>query len=150
MPELSEEMRTFTDQRDLRETIMELRQLRDELSQYGDTLKRCTNFGESEERDEMQKKLDMIAEDDWKVKTKLVELNREYHSAFNPVWGQMFVAGYQDSRFGYFVKNYACLYTSKACNLGLPLPSRVFRTSGELLPHDNTLSDQSTDFIDEE
>jgi len=150
MPELPDEMRTFSMQRDLREAIMELRKLRDELSQYGDGLKRYINTGEFEQKGEMQKKLDLIAEDDWKIKTKLAELNREYHSSFNPHWGQMFVAGYQDSRFGYFVKNYACLYTSKATNLGLPLPSRVFRTSGELLPHDAMLYSRTTNFLDDE
>jgi len=61
-----------------------------------------------------------------------------------------FVAGYQDSRFGYFVKNYACLYTSKATNLGLASAARAFRTSGELLPHDNMLSRPSTEFVDAE
>jgi hypothetical protein len=60
----------------------------------------------------------------------------------------MFVAGYQDSRFGYFVKNYACLYTSKATNLGLASASRAFRTSGELLPHDNLLIEKNSVFVD--
>jgi hypothetical protein len=58
-----------------------------------------------------------------------------------------FVAGYQDSRFGYFVKNYACLYTSKATNLGLASTSRAFRTSGELLPHDNLMTDVFSEFV---
>merc|ERR1719384_251490 len=93
--------------------------------------------------------LEEIEADDIKVKEKLTVAHRDYHSAFHPRWGQMFVAGYQDSRFGYFVKNYACLYTGKATNLGLASTSRAFRTSGELLPHDNLLSDKSTEFIDE-
>ena len=61
-----------------------------------------------------------------------------------------FVAGYQDSRFGYFVKNYACLYTSKATNLGRASTARAYRTSGELLPHDNMLSQAFSEFVDEE
>jgi hypothetical protein len=60
------------------------------------------------------------------------------------------VAGYQDSRFGYFVKNYACVYTSKATNLGRASTSRAYRTSGELLPHDNMLSQAFSEFVDEE
>lgn len=60
------------------------------------------------------------------------------------------MAGYQDSRFGYFVKNYACLYTSKATNLGLASAARAFRTSGELLPHDNILSRKSSVFMDDD
>jgi hypothetical protein len=46
-------------------------------------------------------------------------------------------------------KNYACLYTSKATNLGLTALSKSFRTSGELLPHDNEMTDSFVDFIDE-
>ena len=59
-------------------------------------------------------------------------------------------AGYQDSRFGYFVKNYACLYTSKATNLGLASTHRAFRTAGELLPHDNMMSDKFSQFVDDD
>lgn len=46
-------------------------------------------------------------------------------------------------------KNYACLYTSKATNLGLTSLSKSFRTSGELLPHDNEMTDKFVSFVDE-
>lgn len=160
MPELPEEMRIFQGQLELRNSIMELRKLRDELGSYADALQReivdASPSGLEEdglsfsERRQLERKLEQIEEDDQKVKEKLTEAHRQYHSAFHPVWGQMFVAGYQDSRFGYFVKNYACLYTSKATNLGLASPSRAFRTSGELLPHDNMLKDDDTQFVDED
>ena len=47
-----------------------------------------------------------------------------------------------------FQKNYACLYTSKATNLGLTSLSKAYRTSGELLPHDNDMTDKFVNFID--
>ena len=150
MPELTEEMRMFHKQLELRKSIMELRKLRDELGGYGDALRREMNAGSFSESRHIEKKLEQIEEDDLKVKDKLTEANREYHSAFHPRWGQMFVAGYQDSRFAYFVQNYACLYTSKATNLGLASTSRAFRTSGELLPHDNLMTDKSSTFVDDE
>ena len=84
-----------------------------------------------------------LQEDDEKIKAKLTVMAKEYHSQFHPVWGVMFQAGYQDSRFAYFVKNYACLYTSKATNLGLTSTQRVFRTSGEMLPHDKSILDSA-------
>eukprot|EP00577_Skeletonema_sp_RCC1716_P009460 CAMPEP_0113396912 /NCGR_PEP_ID=MMETSP0013_2-20120614/14072_1 /TAXON_ID=2843 ORGANISM="Skeletonema costatum, Strain 1716" /NCGR_SAMPLE_ID=MMETSP0013_2 /ASSEMBLY_ACC=CAM_ASM_000158 /LENGTH=650 /DNA_ID=CAMNT_0000281405 /DNA_START=112 /DNA_END=2064 /DNA_ORIENTATION=- /assembly_acc=CAM_ASM_000158 len=150
MPELPEEMRIFNSQVDLRKSIMQLRSLRDELGAYADTMRlEMTKASFSESR-AMEKKIEQIEEDDGKIKEKLSEAHRQYHSAFHPRWGQMFVAGYQDSRFGYFVKNYACLYTSKATNLGLASAARAFRTSGELLPHDNMLSRPSTEFVDAE
>lgn len=150
MPELSEEMRIFQKQLDLRKSIMGLRRLRDELGSYADELRREMESACASESRELEKRLEQIQVDDGKVKDKLTEAHREYHSAFHPRWGQMFVAGYQDSRFGYFVKNYACLYTSKATNLGLASTSRAFRTSGELLPHDNLLSGKFSEFVDGE
>eukprot|EP00579_Thalassiosira_antarctica_P001816 CAMPEP_0201867902 /NCGR_PEP_ID=MMETSP0902-20130614/1988_1 /ASSEMBLY_ACC=CAM_ASM_000551 /TAXON_ID=420261 /ORGANISM="Thalassiosira antarctica, Strain CCMP982" /LENGTH=648 /DNA_ID=CAMNT_0048393167 /DNA_START=98 /DNA_END=2044 /DNA_ORIENTATION=- len=150
MPELSEEMRVFQTQMGSRKSITELRKLRDELNSYADSLRREMATASFSESRHMEKKLEQIEEDDGKVKDKLTEAHREYHSSFHPRWGQMFVAGYQDSRFGYFVKNYACLYTSKATNLGLASTSRAFRTSGELLPHDNLLSDKLSIFVDGE
>jgi len=150
MPELPEEMRIFRRQLELRKSIVELRKLREELGSYADSLRRDSKGSAFGEGRNAEKKLEAIEEDDGLVKDKLTQAHREYHSAFHPRWGQMFMAGYQDSRFGYFVKNYACLYTSKATNLGLASTSRAFRTSGELLPHDNLLSDQFSEFVDEE
>ncbi|KAL7547161.1 hypothetical protein ACHAWF_010476 [Thalassiosira exigua] len=150
MPELPEEMRIFEKQMGLRSSIMELRKLRDELGSYADSLRRKMKDASFSEGRHLEKQLEQIDEDDGKVKDKLSEAHREYHMAFHPRWGQMFVAGYQDSRFGYFVKNYACLYTSKATNLGLASVARAFRTSGELLPHDNLMTDKFSEFVDED
>lgn len=150
MPELPEEMRIFESQMDLRNTIMELRKLRDELSLYADSLRREMEAVSFSENRHWEKKLEQIELDDMTVKDALTQAHREYHSSFHPRWGQMFVAGYQDSRFGYFVKNYACLYTSKATNLGLASTSRAFRTSGELLPHDNMMTEKYSEFVDKE
>jgi 5'-nucleotidase len=152
MPELPEEMRIFQHfqkQLDLRRSIVELRTLRDELTAHADALRRRQATAGPADAAAADAKPAQIEEDDGAVKDALTRAHREYHSAFHPRWGQMFMAGYQDSRFAYFVKNYACLYTSKATNLGLASTSRAFRTSGELLPHDNLLSDErATRFVD--
>ena len=95
MPELPEEMRIFQKQLDLRNSIMELRKLRDELNSYADALRREMELTSFSENRHLEKKLEQIEEDDLKVKDKLTEAHREYHSAFHPRWGQMFVAGYQ-------------------------------------------------------
>lgn len=146
MPELPEEMRTFRSQVTTRTRISELRKLRDELGQYGDDLRRRELVEGSSE--ELEAELRAVDEDDAIVKATLTESHMDYHSSFHPRWGQMFSAGYQDSRFAYFVKNYACLYTAKASNLGLASTSRVFRTSGEMLPHDNMISNPLVEFAD--
>lgn len=63
----------------------------------------------------------------------------DYHYKFHPVWGKLFEAGFQESRFAKQVKTYACIYTSKASNLGLVSPERWFRTVRDFLPHDYLL-----------
>jgi hypothetical protein len=106
MPELPEEMRIFQKQLSLRTSIMELRKLREEFSQYNDVLTRKFENSGEEMSEEWQKQFLQIEEDDMLIKEKLADANLEYHSSFHPRWGQMFVAGYQDSRFGYFVVRY--------------------------------------------
>jgi len=149
MPELPEEMRIFEKQLGLRKAIMELRNLRQEFSQYSDMLTRKFESSGEEMNEDWERQFLQIEDDDAIIKEKLADANLEYHSAFHPRWGQMFVAGYQDSRFGYFVKNYACLYTSKATNLGQTAMTKSYRTSGELLPHDNDMKDEFVVFVDE-
>ncbi len=43
--------------------------------------------------------------------------NMQFHNLFHPVWGQLFKAGHQDSRFAQQVSSYACIYTSRPSNL---------------------------------
>lgn len=147
VPEIAEEMKVFAEQLPLRKKITDLRKLRDELSLYGDAVLR--NAADPDSPD-VRSVLERVEEDDTAVKGVLSDLAERYHAAFHPVWGQMFHAGYQDSRFAYFVQNYACLYTSKATNLGYATTSRSFRTRGELLPHDHLLTDSHSKFMEDE
>lgn len=148
VPELEEEMRVFNENLELHKQITSLRRLRDELATYGDKVRREEDLEDAE----VQKKLAEIELDDNVIKQKLTSMAAVYHSTFHPVWGQIFHAGYQDSRFAFFVQNYACLYTSRATNLGLASTTRSFRTTIEMLPHDKMLSSLSCEFqsIDDE
>jgi len=137
MPELEEEMRVFNDNVPLLSRISALRKLRDELGELADTIQQ-----DPEEDELVKQQLSEIEEDDVVIKQKLTHLAEYWHSAFHPIWGAMFNAGYQDSRFAFYVENYACVYTSKATNLGLSSTSRSFRTHGEMLPHDKLIYDQ--------
>lgn len=103
MPELPEEMRIFHKQLGLRNSIMDLRKLREEFSQYKDLLTQEFENSGDELNEQWQSRFLQIEDDDMLIKEKLADANLEYHSGFHPRWGQMFVAGYQDSRFGYFV-----------------------------------------------
>ena len=144
VPELEEEMRVFDENLPLLQQITELRKLRDELSKEGDALRR--EYGDDDE--ETMKILKEMEEDDRAIKAKLSEMAERWHAAFHDIWGALFLAGYQDSRFGFFVQNYACLYTARATNLGLCNPSRSYRTSSEMLPHDKLLGDSTSELVE--
>ena len=152
VPELEDEMRVFAEQLPLNRKITELRQLRDELGVYADALRQRqqqTNHMTASSMAQIEAELNEIEADEHLIKTKLQELAARWHAAFHPVWGAMFNAGYQDSRFAFYVSNYACLYTSRATNLGLASAERSFRTSMEALPHDKVLlDDRNTQFVE--
>ena len=142
MPELEEEMRVFNDNLPMLKTISRLRELRSEIGAFAEIIRHNDNDND----DAAKKQLGKIESMDAVIKEKLTDLAEQWHAAFHPVWGAIFNAGYQDSRFAFYVENYACLYTSKATNLGLFSTSRSFRTIGEMLPHDKLLADPSTEY----
>jgi 5'-nucleotidase len=144
MPELEEELRVFAENLPLRNKISKLRQLREELVMTADLISRTEDVNDPS----TQEVLAEIKEDDETLKKTLSSLAEQWHSAFHPIWGAMFNAGYQDSRFAFYVENYACLYTSRASNMGLSSPSRSYRTTMEMVPHDRLLANPYTRFDD--
>jgi hypothetical protein len=136
MPELEEEIRVFAESLPLRRKISSLRKLRDELDLKAEKIRRTENSDDPI----TQKVLAEIEEDDETIKSKLTTMANQWHASFHPIWGAMFNAGYQDSRFAFYVENYACLYTSRASNMGLISSKRSFRTNMEMVPHDNILA----------
>ena len=139
MPELEEEMLQFSKSKGIANNMLELRRLLEELTVYREDILRTKDGRDLV----VQETLSELAQDITLIKDKLKSLTETWHHSFHPVWGAMFNAGYQDSRFAFYVNNYACLYTSKATNLGLASTSRSFRTSLEILPHDRLLTDSA-------
>jgi 5'-nucleotidase len=137
MPELEDEIRAFAAAQPLRQRIVDLRRLRDELSAKAEEIRRT----EDTDDPTTKKLLDEMEEDDAMIKSALSPIVDRWHRSFHPIWGAMFCAGYQDSRFAFFVENYACLYTSRASNLGLVSIQKSFRTTSELVPSDRLLAD---------
>lgn len=136
MPELEEEIRVFDDMLPLRNQIENLRRMRDELGTKAEQIR----FRGDKNDPAVRKTLKELEEDDAIISTTLSSMLEQWHAAFHPIWGAMFNAGYQDSRFAFYVENYACLYTSRASNLGLTSRSRSFRTTMEAVPHDKILA----------
>lgn len=142
MPELEEEMRTFAEKLPILRKITGLRKLREEIDNFGEDVRRANEISDADSLTTLQK----LTTEDAMIKAKLSDLADQWHSSFHPVWGAMFNAGYQDSRFAFYVQNYACVYTSKATNLGLASNAKSFRTSLEMLPHDKLLDDATSEF----
>ena len=82
------------------------------------------------------------------AKEDVREACRHYHYAFHGHWGQIFKAGFMDSRFAKQIVDYACIYTTRASDLGSVSPTRDFRPFSDLMAHDlfarqNDLGDES-------
>lgn len=142
MPELEEEITVFSENLDLYNQIFMLRKLREELAEKAEEIRRLQDPNDPE----IVELLTELREDDATIKATLTPLASKWHSKFHGQWGAMFQSGYQDSRFAFYVDNYACLYTSRATNLGLESTNRSFRTSMEMLPHDRLVADSETQF----
>lgn len=140
MPELEDEMRVFAQQLPLRKKIEYLRRLREELSRRAEEIRRTRDRDDSSTEHILQE----MEEDDVAIKNTLSPLVEQWHRSFHPLWGAMFNAGYQDSRFAFFVQNYSCLYTSRASNLGLVSTKKSFRTVMESVPNDRLVFDPQT------
>lgn len=143
MPELEEEIKVFSDTLEIRQTIAGLRKLRGELIMKSEEVRRTSN-DQLDDDEATMKLLEELKDDDATIKSALAALMMNWHASFHPIWGAMFNAGYQDSRFAFYVENYACLYSSKASNLGLTSSVRPFRPSMEMVPHDRVLAQPDT------
>lgn len=96
------------------------------------------------ELDEFESKLSDVEQntiDD--RKTRLVELKSlirqeqtKISALFHPLFGSLFKAGQQSSRFARQMVVYACMYTSRASNLGNASPEKLYRPRRDMLPHD--------------
>ncbi|WP_224363072.1 HAD-IG family 5'-nucleotidase [Hyalangium versicolor] len=63
-------------------------------------------------------------------------LERDVEEGFNPYWGLLFKEGNENSRFGYQIEQYACLYTSRVSNFLHYSPMQYHRSPRDLMPHE--------------
>lgn len=66
-------------------------------------------------------------------------LEEEAELAARPYWGAIMKAGNELSRFGAQVRDFACLYTSRASNFALYPAGRRFVGPPEVLPHERAV-----------
>ena len=134
VPELTTEIMTHKRSRAQRTELLALRR---EQFLLESRLDKSEEFGgltsdDTEEIQALQARLEHLQEE---IEIKL----ENYNKAFHPRWGPLFKAGFQESRFALQVTDYACMYTSRASNLGLVSPQRPFRPVRDKMPHDHFL-----------
>eukprot|EP00596_Hydrurales_sp_CCMP1899_P005462 CAMPEP_0119034716 /NCGR_PEP_ID=MMETSP1177-20130426/1734_1 /TAXON_ID=2985 /ORGANISM="Ochromonas sp, Strain CCMP1899" /LENGTH=440 /DNA_ID=CAMNT_0006992373 /DNA_START=349 /DNA_END=1671 /DNA_ORIENTATION=+ len=138
IPELDRELEVYKKELTLGVEVMNMRRLQDDLDEYLDLLQKRIAMGdETEFVDQLSEARNKADE----LKITLKNLADLYDSKFNPTWGQLFKAGQSQSRFSKQVSDYACLYTSRASNLGTVSPNRSFRPVQDFVPHDQVLFD---------
>lgn len=60
----------------------------------------------------------------------------KYKTSFNPYWGEILRAGYDESRYAEQVEKYACIYMTKVSDLNAYSPKTYFRPYHRTMPHE--------------
>ena len=71
-----------------------------------------------------------------KIDKELERETEQYHTCFNPYWGEVMRAGAEESRFAGQVGKYACIYMAKVSDLADVSPRKYFRPRRRTLPHE--------------
>ncbi len=70
------------------------------------------------------------------ILVKLNKLEAAIDAAYNPMWGELFREGTENTRFADQIKDYACLYTSRVSNFLSYSPTKYFQSPKEMMPHE--------------
>jgi 5' nucleotidase family len=73
-----------------------------------------------------------------KLNTRISEHLKEYKVFFNPYWGEILRAGYDESRYAEQVEKYACIYMTKISDLYKYSPKTYFRPYHRTMPHEES------------
>lgn len=130
VPELPQEILNHKKLKREREEIMSLRKEQFKLTNQFDALTLL-------EDDSLKSELDHLA---LKLTTFRIEIRKKmeaYQFKYHDRWGPLFKAGFQESRFGQQITDYACMYTSRASNFGLVSPKRPFYPIRDKMAHEH-------------
>jgi len=91
---------------------------------------------QSTQIDQLQQQANTLRETTKALSRKIRSGMEIVSAAYHPRFGPLFRAGFQESRFAVQITDYACVYTSRASNLGFISPMRPLRPPRDILPHD--------------
>jgi len=137
IPELEHELAVASEHYDQSKIIREFRQLQYDLDEYIEILRQRERMGVKDVEIPLQEATAKATE----IKAKIRRLDELYDFFFNESWGQLFKTGNQESSFANQVCDFACIYTSKASNLGKTSPNRPYIPTQDYMPHDQILFD---------
>jgi len=70
------------------------------------------------------------------ILVKINKLEQTLDAAYNPMWGELFREGTENTRFADQIKDYACLYTSRVSNFSSYSPTKYFQSPKDMMPHE--------------
>jgi len=70
------------------------------------------------------------------ILVKINKLEATLDAAYNPMWGELFREGTENTRFADQIKDYACLYTSRVSNFSHYSPTKYFQSPKDMMPHE--------------
>ena len=85
-----------------------------------------------------QSRINKLFEKMDKLNTEISEYLSEYKAFFNPYWGEILRAGYDESRYAEQVEKYACIYMTKVSDLYKYSPKTYFRPYHRTMPHEES------------
>lgn len=70
------------------------------------------------------------------ILVKINKLESSIDAAYNPMWGELFREGTENTRFADQIKDYACLYTSRVSNFSHYSPTKYYQSPKDMMPHE--------------
>lgn len=70
------------------------------------------------------------------ILVKINKLESSLDAAYNPMWGELFREGTENTRFADQIKDYACLYTSRVSNFSHYSPTKYYQSPKDMMPHE--------------
>lgn len=131
--DLEDEIRGLRESRNIQEEINRLMGEKLELEKEINNLDSRRYEGEKIPRSSITVLFDSVD----KLNSTISDLLRQYKEFFNPYWGEILRAGFDESRYAEQVEKYACIYMTKVSDLYDYSPKTYFRPYRRIMPHED-------------
>lgn len=133
--DLESEINSLKEAAPIQKTIEKLMNEKQDLETQLNELDTKRYEGEKVHHSEINKRFEKID----RLNSKISERLKLYKTFFNPYWGEILRAGYDESRFAEQVEKYACIYMTKVSDLYKYSPKVYFRPYHRTMPHEELI-----------